>query len=133
MTDEEALQAFQTLARLEGILPALESSHAIAYVQRLARRSGRRDPARQPVGPRRQGCADGEKVDLALSPRRQHTETVPNVCPDACRSPARPHHLRDGRRSGPASSAEILGRWTAPAPISWRLASRSRIRWPTVP
>ncbi len=39
-TDEEALQAFQTLARLEGILPALESAHAIAYAQRLARDLG---------------------------------------------------------------------------------------------
>jgi tryptophan synthase beta chain len=36
VTDEEALEAFQTLARLEGILPALESSHAIAYAQRIA-------------------------------------------------------------------------------------------------
>ncbi|HNB52056.1 MAG TPA: pyridoxal-phosphate dependent enzyme, partial [Anaerolineales bacterium] len=29
-TDEEALSAFQTLCRLEGIIPALESSHAVA-------------------------------------------------------------------------------------------------------
>lgn len=36
VSDEEALQAFQTLARLEGILPALESAHAIAYAQRVA-------------------------------------------------------------------------------------------------
>ena len=35
-TDEEALAAFQTLSRLEGIIPALESAHAIAYL--LARR-----------------------------------------------------------------------------------------------
>ena len=35
-TDAEALEGFQTLAKLEGILPALESAHAIAYVQRLA-------------------------------------------------------------------------------------------------
>jgi tryptophan synthase beta chain len=35
-TDAEALDGFQTLARLEGILPALESAHAIAYAQRLA-------------------------------------------------------------------------------------------------
>jgi tryptophan synthase beta chain len=32
ITDEQALQAFRTLARLEGIIPALESAHAIAYV-----------------------------------------------------------------------------------------------------
>jgi tryptophan synthase beta chain len=31
-TDDEVLQAFHTLARTEGILPALESAHAVAYV-----------------------------------------------------------------------------------------------------
>src|SRR6266849_5318112 len=35
-TDEEAIQAFQKLARLEGILPALEPAHAIAYAMKLA-------------------------------------------------------------------------------------------------
>ncbi|MES1254117.1 MAG: tryptophan synthase subunit beta [Acidobacteriota bacterium] len=35
-TDDEALDAFQTLAHLEGILPALESAHAIAYARKLA-------------------------------------------------------------------------------------------------
>src|SRR5205814_6180339 len=40
VTDEDALQAFQQLARLEGILPALESAHAIAYAGRLARELG---------------------------------------------------------------------------------------------
>ena len=36
VTDAEALEGFQTLARLEGILPALESAHAVAYTMRLA-------------------------------------------------------------------------------------------------
>jgi tryptophan synthase beta chain len=36
VTDDEALRAFQTLAELEGIIPALESAHAIAYTQKLA-------------------------------------------------------------------------------------------------
>lgn len=35
-TDREALEAFQLLARTEGIIPALESSHALAYAVRLA-------------------------------------------------------------------------------------------------
>ncbi|MEO6847701.1 MAG: tryptophan synthase subunit beta [Chthoniobacterales bacterium] len=35
-TDDEALNAFQELARTEGIIPALESAHAIAYVLREA-------------------------------------------------------------------------------------------------
>jgi tryptophan synthase beta chain len=34
--DAEALDAFQQLARLEGILPALESSHAVAHLRQLA-------------------------------------------------------------------------------------------------
>jgi len=36
VTDDEALQAFHTLCRLEGIIPALESSHALAYAAKLA-------------------------------------------------------------------------------------------------
>ncbi len=35
-TDTEALDAFQALSRLEGIIPALETAHAIAWVQRSA-------------------------------------------------------------------------------------------------
>jgi tryptophan synthase beta chain len=41
VTDEEALAAFQMLARLEGILPALESAHAVAYVTKLGKELGR--------------------------------------------------------------------------------------------
>jgi tryptophan synthase beta chain len=37
ITDAEALEAFQLLARLEGILPALESAHALAQAVRTAR------------------------------------------------------------------------------------------------
>jgi tryptophan synthase beta chain len=35
-TDSEAMQAFHQLTRLEGIIPALESSHAVAYAMKLA-------------------------------------------------------------------------------------------------
>jgi tryptophan synthase beta chain len=41
VTDEEALQAFLTLSRTEGILPALESAHALAYAVKLAESIGR--------------------------------------------------------------------------------------------
>jgi tryptophan synthase beta chain len=37
VTDAEALEGFQTLTRLEGIMPALESAHAVAHAMRLAR------------------------------------------------------------------------------------------------
>jgi tryptophan synthase beta chain len=36
VTDDEALDAFQYLSRTEGIIPALESAHAIAHVRKLA-------------------------------------------------------------------------------------------------
>ncbi|MDC6168364.1 tryptophan synthase subunit beta [Paucibacter sp. XJ19-41] len=36
ITDKEALQAFHRLCRTEGIIPALESSHALAYAMKLA-------------------------------------------------------------------------------------------------
>ncbi|MBN2700129.1 MAG: tryptophan synthase subunit beta [Methylothermaceae bacterium] len=38
ITDEEALEAFHRVTRVEGILPALESSHALAYAMKLAPR-----------------------------------------------------------------------------------------------
>ena len=38
VTDQEALEAFQLLARLEGIIPALECAHALAYLVKLVPR-----------------------------------------------------------------------------------------------
>jgi len=43
VTDDEALQAFQTLCRLEGIIPALESAHALAWALNAARERPRQD------------------------------------------------------------------------------------------
>jgi tryptophan synthase beta chain len=39
-TDTEALDAFQELSQCEGIIPALESSHAIAHVKKIAPKMG---------------------------------------------------------------------------------------------
>lgn len=41
VTDDEALTAFHALTRIEGIIPALESSHALAYVAKLAPTMGK--------------------------------------------------------------------------------------------
>jgi tryptophan synthase beta chain len=41
VNDDEALQGFHDLTRIEGILPALESSHALAYVTKLAPTMGK--------------------------------------------------------------------------------------------
>ena len=61
VTDEEALEAFHLLTRVEGILPALESAHAVSYAVKLAQEwssdknivinlSGRGDKDMDPVG-----------------------------------------------------------------------------------
>ena len=38
VTDKEAVEGLKLLARTEGIIPALETSHAVAYLEKLARR-----------------------------------------------------------------------------------------------
>src|SRR5207248_2499829 len=74
VTDEEALQGFQTLTRTEGIMPALESSHAVAYAIRLAKQlprskaivvglSGRGEPFSDPIG---DGPVNQRSADRAL-------------------------------------------------------------------
>jgi tryptophan synthase beta chain len=65
VTDAEALDAFQTLAKLEGILPALESAHAIAYVGRVARELG--PNAEVLVNLSGRGDKDVQSVEKALA------------------------------------------------------------------
>ena len=36
VTDDEAVDAFEYLSRTEGIIPAVESAHAVAYVRKIA-------------------------------------------------------------------------------------------------
>jgi tryptophan synthase beta chain len=43
ITDKEAVNAFKTLTKLEGIIPALESSHAIAYAMKIAKNYQKED------------------------------------------------------------------------------------------
>lgn len=43
VTDSEALEAFNLLCRLEGIIPALESSHAIAYLKNIVKKYNKND------------------------------------------------------------------------------------------
>ena len=40
VTDEEALESFQMTSRLEGIIPALETAHAISYAEKVAKELG---------------------------------------------------------------------------------------------
>lgn len=41
VTDDEAVDAFEYLSRMEGIIPAIESAHAVAYAMKLAKDMGR--------------------------------------------------------------------------------------------
>ena len=43
VTDREAIEAFQLLSRTEGIIPALESSHALAYLPKLVKKIKKND------------------------------------------------------------------------------------------
>ncbi|MEK7873203.1 MAG: tryptophan synthase subunit beta, partial [Chloroflexota bacterium] len=63
-TDQEALDAFQTLCRTEGIIPALESSHAVAYTLKLA--AGLSKDALVLVGLSGRGAKDIPTVAAAL-------------------------------------------------------------------
>ena len=38
ITDDEAVEAFEYMSRTEGIIPAIESSHAIAYAMKIAKK-----------------------------------------------------------------------------------------------
>ena len=54
VTDEEAVQAFEYLSRTEGIIPAIESAHALAHAMKLAPHVGEGSNHRcQHLGPGR--------------------------------------------------------------------------------
>ena len=59
VTDEDALLAFRELSRLEGIVPALESSHAIAWLLGDGPGGNRATSTSHPLRPRRQGPRRG--------------------------------------------------------------------------
>ena len=75
VTDEEAMEAFFLLSRYEGIIPAIESSHAVAYAIRYAKEhksgsilatlSGRGDKDIDYVY-EKYGCGEKFKLDYKL-------------------------------------------------------------------
>ena len=68
VTDDEALDAFQLLSETEGIIPALESSHAIAYLAKHARKHKKSDIVVVCLSGR--GDKDVDMVSKALASRR---------------------------------------------------------------
>ena len=74
VTDEEALEAFQICSRLEGIIPALESAHAIFYAEKVAKELG---PGKNLViNLSGRGDKDVEVVAEALSISAKEAEEV---------------------------------------------------------
>src|SRR6266508_3521147 len=65
VTDTQALEGFQALARLEGIMPALESAHAVAYAMRAAARMKKTEIV--VVGLSGRGDKDVHTVETALA------------------------------------------------------------------
>ena len=107
VTDAEALAAFQTLARLEGILPALESAHAIALrADARARARAVGDRPREPVGARRQGRAHGGEA-LAIVASRIADDASRGLRREAREAPGLVTYTTAGDPDLPRS-AEIL-------------------------
>lgn len=72
VTDDEALDAFQSLSRHEGIIPALESSHALAYaLKRAAEHPADAEPLHILVGLSGRGDKDIAHVRASLADREE--------------------------------------------------------------
>ena len=89
-TDAEALEAFQYLARTEGIIPALESAHAVSAARKVARKLGKGGLVVVNVSGRGDKDVDQVRRMLEVSPPPRRRK------PAARRAPAR---RRNGRSS----------------------------------
>lgn len=69
VTDDEAIDAFVQLSRLEGIIPALESAHAIAYLLRMAEEGGLGTDDLVVINLSGRGDKDVEEVSRLLAER----------------------------------------------------------------
>ena len=124
VTDAEVLDAFQVLSRTEGIIPALESAHALAWMLRARGRAGRpgRDP--QPVRAGRQGRRPGRR-----HPRPRHRWLTGPRSRSTCGS-VETRGASCSSRTSPAGWVTTGPRSCAPsrppAPTPSRSASRSR-------
>ena len=98
--DDEALAAFDLLARTEGILPALESSHAVAKAMELAAQAARRRSRRGlPLRPRRQ----------RRGRNRPAARRIVRLIPVNCTAVDRVDHVRHRRTLSQASRRRPQG------------------------
>ena len=109
VTDDEALAAFHLLGETEGILPALESSHALAWLVREAAGPGRPPGPREPQRTRGQGPGDRRRAATAeegpheQAPERQGQQPLRadrRVLAGGARGPHRPRGGDDRHRRG---------------------------------
>ena len=98
-TDDEALNAFQLLSKLEGIIPALEPAHAIAKVLELAPKKPK--DHLMVVNLSGRGDKDLDTVARHLESIRRNDHPHRSALRRAqARGPRRAGHVRHGRRSG---------------------------------
>jgi tryptophan synthase beta chain len=70
VTDEEALDAFEQLSRLEGIIPAFEAAHALAFVQKAVSGGDLEEGCRVLINLSGRGDKDLDIYFRDLAPRR---------------------------------------------------------------
>ena len=116
VTDEEALEAFGLLARLEGIIPALESAHAVAHAVRLAATLPRE--ARLVIGLSGRGDKDVDTVRAMRSRRARRGR--PGDRGEPCRALTRRSPACAAGASAPSSRTSRRG----PEPRGDRAADR---------
>ena len=116
VTDQEAVEAFEYLARTEGIIPAIESAHAVAYARKLAPTMGKEQSIVVTLSGR------GDKDCAAIA--RYRGEDPPR-CMIESKLP-----LPRGRPSSPSSPVGTLT-WRPPLPPSglWRPTGRTLSSW----
>jgi len=68
ITDTEAIEAFERLSRFEGIIPAIESSHAVAYLEYLMPQTKKDDIIIVNISGR--GDKDSERILEILTQRK---------------------------------------------------------------
>ena len=106
VTDTEAMDAMALLSRTEGIIPAIESAHAIAGAMAAGQGAPRVHDPGQPLRPRRQGHGHRHRVVRPRPDRpRRHARSRPprNRSPREPSDPRQPHRrrLREDARRGP--------------------------------